>query len=433
MAVDLCWKSKQPGLKLLRYSLSKRRREFVRENSLHVVPYFVDPTRSIYQRVMWFLIFIASAIAAVATIVIIWQKFQTSPTLTYLNIERENVSVDFPNVYLCFDKNHLDFSKSQLRATQITGIELLYERSELFQLMSNEDLDGLSFSQILYESTPECQDLLFNCEFRKQSYDCETLFPRKIATADGICCEFKSRRIDKDDPAWSLQFQISEYPINVHLTGKSEGPPLLGQEPTHRLLAPASIGLSLTITSTANSVRFLTRSQRKCVYPEESLSHADCERTLHKNVMLAKCSCLPWFYADSQMDECYFWQYQCLSTIPEQKLTSGKCYMSCEHTAYNVEKIERNIDAHNSNNASTEIKFLSWPEVRFRRKTRFGWLDLVVSFGGVAGFFIGYSIITSFEILYYFSLRTYCGAVLSMPKTKFNVPVEPAHPCNNAC
>lgn len=104
-------------------------------------------------------------------------------------------------------------------------------------------------------------------------------------------------------------------------------------------------------------------------------------------------------------------------------MTDSNCHISCDHTAYDCEKIERT--GVGSTGDSSEIRFLSWPDVRFRRSTRFGWLDLLVSFGGVAGCFLGYSIITSLECIYYFTLRTFCGAVLSIPKTRFNIQVQP--------
>ena len=110
--------------------------------------------------------------------------------------------------------------------------------------------------------------------------------------------------------------------------------------------------------------------------------------------------------------------------------STQNCYLSCDHTAYSCEKIERSpaVDQDESESEpASEIRFLAWPALRFHRVTRFGWLDLVVSFGGVGGFFLGFSIITLIELVYYFSLRTYCGAVLSVPKTRFNVvAVQPA-------
>ncbi|OXU18330.1 hypothetical protein TSAR_013053 [Trichomalopsis sarcophagae] len=408
----------RPSAGLLRDSLAKRSREFVLENSLHVVPYFIDPSRSIYERFVWFLIFNVSVISAAATITTIWQKFQTSPTLTYLHIERENSTLDFPNVYLCFDESHLNFSESHLTPSQAEILRALYTWKGDPPGFGKEEIGEVSgpLGRYLLRVAPDCGEFFSDCEFGQKSLDCADSFA--IATPGGVCCEFLSRAIERDDSSWSLRFLPSRYPISVHVTGRPEGPPLYGQQPTYVMNGPSSIQLSLTITKTASSLRFLTRSQRKCDFPEESPSHVHCERAHIEKTFKSKCGCLPWFYASGQAEDCPLSKYQCLSEIDSKELADPNCQMSCDHTAYNCEKIERSGD-------SSEVRFLSWPDVRFRRSTRFGWLDLLVSFGGVAGCFLGYSIITSLEGLYYFTLRTYCGAVLAVPKSRFNVQVQP--------
>lgn len=39
--------------------------------------------------------------------------------------------------------------------------------------------------------------------------------------------------------------------------------------------------------------------------------------------------------------------------------------------------------------------------VKYRTDVTFGWLDLMVSFGGIAGLFLGCSILSGVEIIYY--------------------------------
>lgn len=38
----------------------------------------------------------------------------------------------------------------------------------------------------------------------------------------------------------------------------------------------------------------------------------------------------------------------------------------------------------------------------------FGWADLLVSFGGIAGLFLGFSLLSGAEIVYYFTMRAGC-------------------------
>lgn len=54
------------------------------------------------------------------------------------------------------------------------------------------------------------------------------------------------------------------------------------------------------------------------------------------------------------------------------------------------------------------IEFLTWPIIRYKREVLFGWVDLLVSFGGIAGLFLGFSLLSGVEIIYYFTLRASC-------------------------
>lgn len=54
------------------------------------------------------------------------------------------------------------------------------------------------------------------------------------------------------------------------------------------------------------------------------------------------------------------------------------------------------------------IEFLTWPITRYKREVLFGWVDLLVSFGGIAGLFLGFSLFSCIEIIFYFTLRTWC-------------------------
>jgi hypothetical protein len=54
------------------------------------------------------------------------------------------------------------------------------------------------------------------------------------------------------------------------------------------------------------------------------------------------------------------------------------------------------------------IEFLSWPIIRYKKEVLFGFVDLLVSFGGIAGLFLGFSLLSGIEIIYYFSMRACC-------------------------
>lgn len=54
------------------------------------------------------------------------------------------------------------------------------------------------------------------------------------------------------------------------------------------------------------------------------------------------------------------------------------------------------------------IEYLTWPIIKYKREVLFGWVDLLVSFGGIAGLFLGFSLLSGVEIIYYFTLRAIC-------------------------
>ena len=86
-------------------------------------------------------------------------------------------------------------------------------------------------------------------------------------------------------------------------------------------------------------------------------------------------------------------------------VTQCACWLSCDHASYNVMQIQ-------SSESTNQITLRNWPTALYKREMRFGYLDLLVSFGGIAGLFLGFSLIVAIEIGYYFTLRTYCGAVV---------------------
>lgn len=67
------------------------------------------------------------------------------------------------------------------------------------------------------------------------------------------------------------------------------------------------------------------------------------------------------------------------------------------------------------------IMLKNWPTALHKREMRFGYLDLLVSFGGIAGLFLGFSIFIALEFGYYFTLRTYCGAVIRLSRKQYSI------------
>lgn len=183
-------------------------------------------------------------------------------------------------------------------------------------------------------------------------------------------------------------------------------PPLRDGPINYHLIDNMKIDISFAVTDASDNLRFLSGYQRECVFYDESISYNNCILNCLRNDIQKICGCLPWFLSINRNDQCNVNQYSCL-VKNENKLRhskcNSKCYIYCDHTTYEFGSIKT---AQTTNIATV------WPTYFFKREVRFGWLDLVVSFGGIMGVFLGYSVLTTVELIYYFSLRFYCGAVL---------------------
>lgn len=68
----------------------------------------------------------------------------------------------------------------------------------------------------------------------------------------------------------------------------------------------------------------------------------------------------------------------------------------------------RMLDPMKSIDSYVSVEYLTWPIIRYKREVLFGWVDLLVSFGGIAGLFLGFSLLSGVEVIYYFTLRAFC-------------------------
>ena len=68
----------------------------------------------------------------------------------------------------------------------------------------------------------------------------------------------------------------------------------------------------------------------------------------------------------------------------------------------------RRLISDGNKDAVVTIEYLTWPIIRYKREVLFGWVDLLVSFGGIAGLFLGFSLLSGVEIIYFFTMRAWC-------------------------
>ncbi|XP_014610202.1 PREDICTED: sodium channel protein Nach-like isoform X1 [Polistes canadensis] len=409
-----------PPLSYMRNSFKRRSKEYLLESSLHGVPYFADPTRPKLERGLWFLLTIASIVATIITIKIIWDKFQNNPTLTELDDHVDEAKISFPQIFLCFEGNQLNLSG-------INNLEKKYY-VQIYEWMWNEKindetketLSGMTnFRNVFQRLTPRCDSILNNAIFTNKRHSRGKDF-KKIVTPAGVCCKFNfSKLIVHEDMPFEFHVKSLLFPLKLYVADKFDIGPSRNIMPHIKLRKPSFMQLDVFQTYVTPDFQMLSDFQRQCHYRRKQWSYNNCQLRCRIKDISKKCNCLPWFLIKKGVKECSLDEYSCLTKVYDNYIDC-KCILPCNFTVYRLLGTKEGFVNDTLNLSPTKIT-LNWPNMLFRREVRFGYMDLVVSFGGIAGLFLGYSLLSTFELFYYLSFRTYCGAVLDSSRKSHNI------------
>ncbi|CRK87197.1 CLUMA_CG001002, isoform A [Clunio marinus] len=171
----------------------------------------------------------------------------------------------------------------------------------------------------------------------------------------------------------------------------------------------------------------MSSNERKCLNEDESKKsqtfpglkylQMNCMDEHKQQLLLKYCNCM-WiccfllnFLIEGNFTNCGFKNFKCLNRY-NSNLNSGgflhdlfetaseeSCLPECNHVKYAIE-VETNILAE-SNITTLDFNYHSASLVRYRTDMTFGWLDLLVSFGGTACLFLGCSVLSGVELIYH--------------------------------
>ncbi|XP_054274643.1 sodium channel protein Nach-like [Macrosteles quadrilineatus] len=441
---------------LLKTSWKYQTGEFFNKSTLHGVRYIAEKDRPFCERFMWFVLTSVGTITTLIIIVSLWEKFQTNPTITGLDTDFHNWEVPFPTVTLCpDDPTNETLINNFIQSTwgNVSTQEISEKYFDFIRTMSHltiADLDTIvkftnntsaydlpvtSFEEVLYQVVNDCPDVIFDCEWKAEAYNCCQGF-QYILTEVGFCYifnsrfsrgntdtlriveakDFKPQMIHETDSKWSMVLNmpnVEENNIRVFIHSADEVP-TLDMVPQHVWKRTIhSVFFSVKHTYTMEDVRQLSIKQRHCVFPQEiklltggNYTYGGCMMECRMKKAFALCKCLPYFYPElAKFPRCDLKGLGCLAKHSDELTQmSCSCELGCMNTVYEVDK----LDDVTPEEKNLEIGFVSWPMVRYKREVLFGWVDLLVSFGGIAGLFLGFSLLSGVEIVYYFTMRSCC-------------------------
>ncbi|KRT86695.1 ion channel, partial [Oryctes borbonicus] len=403
-----------------------------------------------FSRLMWFACVNISAVAAMVIIVSLWEKFQTNPTITGLDTDFHNWDVAFPAITVCQSipinmakiENYLERIKPGGNEDDVTDFiiklsQFSYDYLKDYKKLLPEKftLNDTKLKDFMFQFMNPCENVFANCVWKSEEYNCcEGFYP--VFTEAGFCYTFNSRHYERQIPwkneslpefeqkyiketdiKWSLKFDIvsnfpeEEIPIYIH---NSDELPGMDTKPQHVWEYKVDrISFSVKQTYTTENARQLSIKQRHCVFEDEIKLYTDykytytaCTRQCRMDNAKRLCNCVPHFYPQTdKYRHCTFQELSCISGNLKSILSIERCscQLGCSNTVYEVEKLDDNSVA-----TGLEAEFVSWPMVRYKREVLFGWVDLLVSFGGIAGLFLGFSLLSGVEFIYYFTIRAFC-------------------------
>ncbi|KAI4482325.1 hypothetical protein M0804_008876 [Polistes exclamans] len=211
-------------------------------------------------------------------------------------------------------------------------------------------------------------------------------------------------------------------------------------------------------------VKDLAISTRNCVFSDEGdrilknknieyrrltsekYSYVNCMAECRANTIKKKCDCIPYYFPPSEVRVCNLKDVKCLSihrswydtswpgkNIDVEQVNLEKnlneidkrpcgCVPDCTLFRYPIDVSQGILDDNISfdgfhflkktkkykgfqNQSIIHVFFSDLVAIQYRRSVHYNWRNLFASFGGLLGLFVGFSLMSGFELIYFFIIR----------------------------
>ncbi|EDS33542.1 pickpocket 13 [Culex quinquefasciatus] len=302
------------------------------------------------------------------------------------------------------------------------------------------------YNKFAWKVRASCEELFEECRWNGKVFDCCRYF-KPIQTTMGSCYLINSVQLVKKGGYNWLSMEVGrgvasgELLLNV---SKATSAYILNEEDVpHMLLTTLQFtqipeGYSETVFLTVQNivndplVQTVDTEVRRCIFPDEQsefnypkYSYSVCVTECLKNAQIKMCNCCHHNFITGDNDKspiCMYEGLACLdqkdvmfpqTTIMQPWRTNGlvcQCLPSC--TEHEIRVIGKQSEIEERNSRSVMFKMLALPTQRYRRQIVREKLDIVVSVGGILGLFMGASILSLVELVYFFTVRFVSAGVL---------------------
>lgn len=337
--------------------------------------------------------------------------------------------------------------------------ELIYNSTELDMVHNMlQRNDYLEIRRVIKRVSQRCGDLIKKCAWNKQEVLCDDIFEESFTTK-GRCCSFNYMN---DKPPISTLYNpyhglgsglqvilrpednknnIQGVVVIIHRSQDFPG----AHENKKNYLSKGSVNYMQVDGSKqecSEEVKALPISHRQCLYSEEKrleyfnkYTDSNCMSSCEAMVNYELCNCVPYHF-DFVKDKpiCDIRKLSCYQQAKNISTTSCGCLPQCEDDIYDVTmtsaKFSNDPDVCKmdflQNVTGTDqlillnVFFSSNCQTIWIRDTMTSSTYLISSFGGIYSLFLGCSIISIIEILYYLIVRCALNSTCKKGKEKGN-------------
>ncbi|XP_020712887.1 pickpocket protein 28 [Ceratitis capitata] len=322
------------------------------------------------------------------------------------------------------------------------------------------DKQNINITETLRKLAPKCEDLILKCRWATKLHECETLFSQRF-TANGYCCTFNYIRTSEDKTLDKLKYPIghgfmkgltlllntstrdyfitdrSFFGFTLQIFNYGDFPDSsIGSSVQEAFIPQGSeimLKLSAILQSATSELSMYNIDQRRCImfgeivggYNKGYSRDACMTRSIlntyslfggglftpQSNLSLDCPACLPLcnfnFYVfrkviSSLKDTHLLWENkQFLKLISNEQINGEQLNFSYEA----LTTLMRNTE----DLSLVRIFFDSPYAVRFSKQSLYSWYEILSIIGGIIGIFMGGSLISAIEVIYFFVLKFTVG------------------------
>ncbi|XP_055854118.1 sodium channel protein Nach isoform X2 [Episyrphus balteatus] len=388
--------------------------EFLQEASLHGFIYLSKVGLHFVERILW-LVFICIAFFGVISLSHrTWERFQTSPIVMSMDRNKLVWNTSFPSLTVCPHKR-LDDNKID---------EYLDDKylDTLFKLKWNfepELSSGTTVKMNIYQTITElgiCHSVN-TLVARYNSYEYWTSNDWGLLDHDE---RVTVHPLDGEIYAQIINLSTA-YDVYFHSAG--DIPNISKQKYTFPESDYTTVELIALETFTTPRAKELKVNQRKCRFSNEAdemmtvpiYSYGLCLTECRMKLAWRACKCVPHFYrrrvkGGRIFPVCDFMGLSCLARIKKEIISlksdilniDCKCFANCDDSNFFVQSNRSRVWFLGAN---LQWGIIDYPKMQLRRDVLFSFADVLVYIGGLAGFFLGCSLLTLTEIIYFFTAR----------------------------